>query len=568
MVRVKHQIVIISIILGLFSGLAISSVNAQVSGIAPTPSEKQREMPPGRGFVPPRMDLSHLTGQRMPLRYVALQAPAQWDWRAQGKVTPVKNQGACGSCYAFASLANLESKLLVDGGGALDLSENNAKECNWHGTSCSGGSYYEMANWFSQKGVVLESCDPYVPSDVSCNSTCPYVKTLLDWRIISGNNIPATTVLQNYIYTNGPVYTTLYAGDGNDPAWSSEFNTYDGSYTLYYDGPYDPNHAVLIVGWDDALVHAGGTGAWIVKNSWGTGWGGTCGYGSEGGYFTIAYESAKIGMWSSYIDDWQDYNEHNEVMYYDEAGNTNSWGAGGSTAWGLCRFVPSSKVFITRVDFWTSDATIDVDVYIYDDFDGSSLGSLLASQLDTSYDEAGYHSIPLDSPPEITAGNDIYAVVRFTNQSYPYPVPLDGAGPSAPGATYVSGTGGSGSWSQMSGYDVAIRIRTAPTLSASVDDMEELSPDSYTLSHNYPNPFNPSTTINYTLQRRAHVNITIYNLLGQRINTIVEEVKAAGEHTTRWDGKDYDGKPVATGIYLYRIKAGDFSESKKMLLLK
>ena len=62
-------------------------------------------------------------------------------------------------------------------------------------------------------------------------------------------------------------------------SWGEEFGSYDGSYTLYYDGPEEPNHAVLIVGWDDSLTHAEGSGGWIVKNSWGTEWGGTCGHG-------------------------------------------------------------------------------------------------------------------------------------------------------------------------------------------------------------------------------------------------------------------------------------------------
>jgi len=124
-----------------------------------------------------------------------------------------------------------------------------------------------LASLFSQKGIVLESCDPYVPSDVDCKTTCPYIKTLLDWRIINGNAVPDTDVLKGYIYNYGPVYTTLYAGYYD--AWDTEFSHYDGSYTLYYAGTEDPNHTVLIVGWDDSLTHAGGTGGWIVKNSWG-----------------------------------------------------------------------------------------------------------------------------------------------------------------------------------------------------------------------------------------------------------------------------------------------------------
>jgi C1A family cysteine protease len=74
------------------------------------------------------MDLSHLKGDRMPEGVSAAALLSRWDWREQGVVTSVKNQGACGSCYAFAAIGNIESKMLIDGAGSYDFSENNAKE--------------------------------------------------------------------------------------------------------------------------------------------------------------------------------------------------------------------------------------------------------------------------------------------------------------------------------------------------------------------------------------------------------------------------------------------------------
>lgn len=164
------------------------------------------------------MDLSHLKGDRMPKGVSTAALLSRWDWRQQGVVTQVQNQGDCNAGYAFASLANIESKLQVDGAGIYDFSENNAKECPWHDPNCGGSNYWEMAGWFSQKGTVLESCDPYVDGDVNCNDACPYVKTLLDWRFIS-YEVPATNVLKGYIQTYGPVYASMYAGDASDTDW-------------------------------------------------------------------------------------------------------------------------------------------------------------------------------------------------------------------------------------------------------------------------------------------------------------------------------------------------------------
>jgi len=453
---------------------------------------------PSTGFIPPPMDLSHLTGQRMPDSFV-FQSPKgdilpSWDWRTQGKVTPVGDQGNCGSCYAFASIGNIESKMLIDGAGTYDFSENHAKECNWYetadidgGTSCSGGNYFIVANLFSKKGMVLESSDPYVDDDDDCKGTGPYQKTLLDWRIICGNVMPSTSVLKAYIQEYGPVYTAIYAGVPGT-YWGEEFGSYDGSYTLYYDGPEEPNHAVLIVGWDDSLTHAEGSGGWIVKNSWGTEWGGTCGHGTEKGYFTIAYGSASIGMYSSFMYDWQDYDNNGGIMFYDEGGGSSAVGYGSKTACGLCKFIPSSDTHITRVEFWTTDVTTDVDVYIYDDFDGMTPTNLLYSDLDNAFNEAGYHSVELDSPLPVTAGDDVIAMVKFTNSSFSYPLPIDVEGPCETEHTYSSSDGST--WLDEALYedDVAIRLRTSvlgvelqsivasPTeISLAVDEIQQLT---------------------------------------------------------------------------------------------
>jgi uncharacterized repeat protein (TIGR01451 family) len=463
--------------LALVAGFSTSGAQAPASPVPPqdggeapafqmAPLRPRALEPPSysKGYVPPPMDLSHLTGQRVLSGGVSVQAlPAAFDWRGTGKVTSVKNQSTCGSCYAFAALGNIESKLLLDGAGTFDFSENHAKECNWYetnggGTSCSGGSYFVVANLFSKKGTVLETCDPYVPSDVSCKSTCPYQKTLLDWRIISGSTVPATGALKQYIYTYGPVFTAMYAGYYD--AWDTEFSSYDGSYTLYHPGTETPNHAVLIVGWDDSLTYTGGTGGWIVKNSWGTGWG-------DNGYFKIAYGSARIGTDSSFIYDWQDYDASGGLMYYDEGGMSTAVGYGDTTAWGLAKFIPTSNTNVTRVEFWTSDATTDVDVYVYDDFNGTTLSNKLGEVLNNSFSEAGYHSVALSLPVPVTTGDDVIAVAKFTNDSFTYPIPVDGQGPLEAGRTYVSHAGTSGSWN-ASPNDVAIRLRTSTALAPDV----------------------------------------------------------------------------------------------------
>ena len=554
------------IILGGFIALTLfSTVRAERPISAPLLPPVSSAPTPGRGFIPSRLDMSHLQQKDWSPRLSATELPPQFDWRTTSDVTSVKNQGICGACYSFAALGCLEAKILVDGGVAFDFSENHAKECNFLETSCYGGNFDDLANLFSQTGTVLESCDSYVASDVICQTGCPYSKTLLDWRILSVNSTPDPLVLKDYIYNHGPIYTSLYAGDISDPTWTSEYNNYDGSYTLYYDQPaYPTNHAVLIVGWDDNAIHAGGTGAWIVKNSWGTSWG-------DNGYFTIAYGSANIGQWASYVHDWQDYDADGELLYYDEGGASQYWGFSNTTAWGLATLVPSMDGYLRRVEFWTNDATVDVDIYVYDAFNGISPTSLLAQELDLSFGEPGYHSVALTSPPAVTIANDLHVVIKFTNDTYLFPLVADNLGSAEASRTYISATGSNGSWYEMGtneGADLGLRARIVASLAADVDDHTPVAPAAFGLAQNYPNPFNPSTTIIYILPEQGPVTITIYNLLGQEVKTLVNDTKPAGSYQVRWNGDDREGRMMATGIYFYRLVSNQLTETKKMILLR
>ncbi len=97
---------------------------------------------------------------------------------------------------------------------------------------------------------------------------------------------------------------------------------------------------------------------------------------------------------------------------------------------------------------------------------------------------------------------------------------------------------------------------------------DEEIPSKFTLYQNYPNPFNPETTIKYAVPKATKVSLKVYNLLGQQVTTLVNDVKEAGVYSVRWNGKNSTGEKVASGIYFYRFKAGNFVQTKKMILLK
>ena len=93
-------------------------------------------------------------------------------------------------------------------------------------------------------------------------------------------------------------------------------------------------------------------------------------------------------------------------------------------------------------------------------------------------------------------------------------------------------------------------------------------PPNFFLSNNLPNPFNSETVISFGLSQPAQVTIEIFNILGQKVKTLINGQMPIGYHRASWDGKDSKGKKVATGIYFYKMRAGDFSDIKKMSLVK
>lgn len=109
-------------------------------------------------------------------------------------------------------------------------------------------------------------------------------------------------------------------------------------------------------------------------------------------------------------------------------------------------------------------------------------------------------------------------------------------------------------------------VEAAPNFGLQLDDTP--IPTSFGLAQNFPNPFNPGTLIQYQLPEDRQVRLTIYNLLGQAVRTLVDEHLKAGYKSVYWDGRDNIGREVAAGVYIYEIIAGDFISTKKMLMLR
>jgi len=200
--------------------------------------------------------------------------PAEYfDWREAGVVSPVKDQGACGSCWDFASTGAFESAIAIADRNIWDLSEQQVMDCNAEQYGCGGGWMNSVYNLFRDYGAVEEECYPYYAQDgfPCAQDTCVIMAVLDDYVDVQFD----VDAIKNALLS-GPLSTTLSIPSGFD------YNCFQGDWL-------NADHAVVIVGWDDDMC--GGQGGWIVKNSWGRGWG-------DSGFFYIPYGSCGIGHYT------------------------------------------------------------------------------------------------------------------------------------------------------------------------------------------------------------------------------------------------------------------------------
>jgi len=194
--------------------------------------------------------------------------PASFDWRArvEGGLQPARNQGNCGSCWAFSVAATLESlQRIAHPEAPIDFSEQAVLSCSGSG-SCGGG-YFSAFNYLKKPGLANEAQFTYRASNLRCPSNLSPKAKIAQWTYIgSGKASPTTAQLKTAIMTYGPISVTV-----------------NGSFSSYSSGVYNAcnnskvNHMVNIEGWSDE-----GGGYWIMRNSWGAKWG-------EKGYMRIRY---------------------------------------------------------------------------------------------------------------------------------------------------------------------------------------------------------------------------------------------------------------------------------------
>jgi len=656
--------------------------------------------------------------------------PSTYDLRDYGYVTSVKDQGQCGSCWIFATLASIESYWKKIGFGTFDLSENHiAHNHGFEGDVCDGGSRGKVTPYLIRgDGPISESDDPYTLGRPMFSP---------QGIVTQARFLPEDIdVIKQYLTDYGAISVTLRYLDN----FYDFYNTNSNSFYYSDNDTSSAGHVVTLIGWDDNKITDGGTGAWLVKNSWGTNFG-------DNGYFYVSYNDVRVnrfaGNWPGRIP----YSNNMNIYYYDKLGWIGSSGWGDGPDYALVKFVVNGNETLTRIGTYVTSSDATVKFEIYDNFNNTTLSNPLTITQTFSCDYPGYHSFDLPTPLNVAEGQDIYVKVEYTTPNWDWPIPFerfseDYANPQIEtGVFWASNTGDgsqtdwyargndtderkwdpcvklytietgsdvaqtildegfddatwpptgwektitntSNTWKRgnvqdnnfstinpnsissaicpyddnvdqnewiyspvfvlpngtallefYAGYSTAWLAGATMTCWISTDaratwtkiweaindglpwnwrkleidlsayvgntnvglawgyvgqggdivgldgvklvsngtvavEKNSNKPSKFILEQNYPNPFNPITTINFQIPFESHVTIVIYDIMGREISTLFDKSMIGGNHDIQWSGRDKSGQLVGGGIYFYKIKAEDFTQTKKMILMK
>ena len=369
------------------------------------------------GLIPAPLDLSGLTGEQIDTSgsFSAYNLPGSFDLRTQNplRLTPVKDQGDSGSCWAFATYGSMESFLLPN--ETWDFSENNLKNNAGFDVDPNGGGNYEMAMAYLTRwsGPVDESDDPYDAASTTSPTNLNVQKQVQNAYVIPDRiNFSDNDNIKLALTKYGAIFTSMY--------WSN--NYYNGAHYAYYDNTKESskginnNHAVTIVGWDDNYSGsnfyptANDKGAFIVKNSWGTSWG-------DSGYFYVSYDDMNFGV-NNVIFTADPVMSYDHVYQYDPLGWVGNMGIGSNTTWFANDFTAGSKEKITAVGFYTNslDSQFTVDILENGVIVETTTGTLPM---------AGYHTVVLNSTVQVSDGNKFRVAVELPTHGNSYPIPIE-----------------------------------------------------------------------------------------------------------------------------------------------
>lgn len=346
-----------------------------------------------------------------------VELPKHYDMRELGRVTPVRDQGLYGTCWAFASLAALETTLTPQEN--LVFSPDHMSLCNSFSLGQNEGGEYTMAIAYmaSWQGPVYESDDPY--GDGKTNPDLKARKHLEEAQILAPKDYVA---IKEAIYKYGAVETSIYTQMKTANSWSGYYNRERATY--YYNQEATCNHDIIIVGWDDDFpkeyftITPENDGAFICKNSWGTEFG-------EDGYFYVSYEDANIGTTNVVYTKLGDANNFDNIYQSDLLGWRGQLGYEKDQAYFANVYRAGEGEELAAVSFYATDVDTTYQVYVVPEFEDEDSLNDRKLVAEGSFEQAGYYTVRLDEAVKLKDNQKFAVVVHIQTPGAVHPVAIE-----------------------------------------------------------------------------------------------------------------------------------------------
>ena len=376
----------------------------------------------GLGHVPSPVEVH--VDEAAQARAARASQPTAYDLRAEGRLTPVKDQESWSTCWAFANAAALESRLMP-ADPAPDISEDNLVGRSGFGDSQDwrynyGGYDFMAVAYFARwAGPVDEAADPYdtwtLPPE---NTVTHHVQKVV---MIPGRaSWSSNAIIKRLVRQNGAVSVGMYWADA----------AYDDTRaTFYLSKARGENHGVAVVGWDDryprryfggAYGRPPGNGAFLVRNSWGSAFG-------DGGYFWVSYYDRSFareqglggfGGMTSYASVEADDN-YSALYQHDDLGVTDHWGYGVARVWGASSFSATSDQTISAAGFYTLASATRYQVWA-----GPTLKTMKLRASGTK-SLPGYTTVSFSTPLAVTTDEKFVVAVKLHSPGEGYPLAIE-----------------------------------------------------------------------------------------------------------------------------------------------
>ncbi|MDO5558806.1 MAG: lectin like domain-containing protein [Oscillospiraceae bacterium] len=362
--------------------------------------------------------------------------PEYYDLRDFGIVSPVRQQGSYGTCWAISALGSMETQIMKSGFDSAPVLSS------WH------------LSYFSYKGnkpFTTSSKSPYLSGGMNTTACAtlskwngPISESIVpydSWEIVDSNlqNVHEYELEDVYNihpwleahqrYTDNSIKKLIYEKNAVSVYINADEQYYNsGTCSQYCYDNTDVNHGVLAVGWDDNYPKENfstkphNDGAWLIKNSWGTNWG-------DNGYFWLSYDDISLHEAACYFCEPEGTYKNN--YYYDDHGwitsiSTNSRQTSLSGYMSNI-FTAADNEDISAVSFYTIEPDADYEIFVYTDLSNSKspVGKTVSQTTSGTEEYKGYHTVRLNKPVSVSEGELFSVVVKITNKYSPYTVPIE-----------------------------------------------------------------------------------------------------------------------------------------------